>query len=376
MSFSFDRPGPSITTSSRSSSCLGLGKPHACASGSRCLNGVDTHWEGCYRPAGLTFGKALFPIEYARHEELASPRQFPPGLERRQPLTRRSALRLLAGGASLAISACASAATNPSGAGTLVPTAAPSSPDVTSSGKPTAAVSSAAANSGRESGSAANSGSAGAPKAGGRLRFAQSVDLDASGVEGARLGPAYTPTVYMIWDTLTAYDSQRNPTPMLAESWEQATDGKSIKLNLRKGVTFHSGREFTSDDVKYNLLRVRDPKVGTGQLVGMSNWFTIDTPDKDTVVLKSDVPRPTVFDMFEYFNIVDRELADGPDSKTRSGGTGPFSLIEWVAGDHISFAKNANYWQAASPTSTVSTSRSPKTRRPWTSSSTPGRSTP
>ena len=126
---------------------------------------------------------------------------------------------------------------------------------------------------------------------------------------------------------------------MLAESWEQATDGKSIKLNLRKGVTFHSGREFTSDDVKYNLLRVRDPKVGTGQLVGMSNWFTIDTPDKDTVVLKSDVPRPTVFDMFEYFNIVDRELADGPDSKTRSGGTGPFSLIEWVAGDHISFAR-------------------------------------
>src|SRR5215471_19982064 len=44
-----------------------------------------------------------------------------------------------------------------------------------------------------------------APKAGGRLRFAMATDLD-QGVEAARLGNAYTPSVFMMFDTLTAYD--------------------------------------------------------------------------------------------------------------------------------------------------------------------------
>src|SRR5262249_14992164 len=46
---------------------------------------------------------------------------------------------------------------------------------------------------------------------------------------------------------------------------------------------------------------------------------------------------------------IDRDIADGPNAKTESGGTGPFSLVEWVAGDHMSFAKNKNYWQSGKP---------------------------
>ena len=87
--------------------------------------------------------------------------------------------------------------------------------------------------------------SAGAPKTGGKLRFAMATDLD-QGVEAARLGNAYTPSVFMMFDTLSAYDAQRKPQPLLAESWDWSTDNKALKLNLRKGVTFHSGREFTS----------------------------------------------------------------------------------------------------------------------------------
>src|SRR5947209_1035766 len=84
---------------------------------------------------------------------------------------------------------------------------------------------------------------------------------------------------------LIEYDNKLQPQPMLAESWDVSKDFKQIKLNLRKGVQFHSGRELTSDDVKYNVLRARDPKVGAGQFNKQSNWFsTIDTPDKYTVV--------------------------------------------------------------------------------------------
>ena len=90
---------------------------------------------------------------------------------------------------------------------------------------------------------------------------------------------------------------------MLTESWDLSSDFTQVKFNLRKGVQFHSGREFTSDDVKYNLMHVRDPKVGAGSLVAFSKWWTIDTPDKYTIVLKSDAPRPLLWDYLEYLNI-------------------------------------------------------------------------
>ena len=83
-------------------------------------------------------------------------------------------------------------------------------------------------------------------------------------------------------------DDFSQPQPMLAESWDVSSDYTRIKLNLRKAVQYHSGREFTSDDVKYNLLRVRQPNVGA-QFTNMSKWWTsIETPDKYTVQLTSD----------------------------------------------------------------------------------------
>ena len=98
------------------------------------------------------------------------------------------------------------------------------------------------------------------------------------------------------------------------------------------------------------MLRVRDVKVGAGTFANQSNWFTtIDTPDKYTIVLTSDQPRPLVFDFLEYFNMVDRVTLEGPDAKTKLVGTGPFSLVEWAQGDHLTFARNQNYWQADRP---------------------------
>jgi peptide/nickel transport system substrate-binding protein len=106
-----------------------------------------------------------------------------------------------------------------------------------------------------------------------------------------------------------------------AEAWDFSTDNTRIKLNLRKGVQFHSGRELTSDDIKYNLLRLRDPKnvAIARSMAGQSNWWTsIETPDKSTVVLTSDKPRPGAFDLFQYMNIVDRDVMEGQDAASKN----------------------------------------------------------
>src|SRR5262249_4307528 len=76
---------------------------------------------------------------------------------------------------------------------------------------------------------------------------------------------------------------------------------------------------------------------------------TIETPDKYTLVLKSDQPRPAVFDFFEVFNIIDPKVAEGPDATTTVGGTGPFSWAEWSPGERIRLVKNKNYWASGKP---------------------------
>jgi peptide/nickel transport system substrate-binding protein len=186
------------------------------------------------------------------------------------------------------------------------------------------------------------------PKSGATLRLGMVGDV--STLDGHNTTPNQFDTTWSVFDRLISYDAKLQPQPELAESWELSPDLTQIKLNLRKGVQWHSGREFTSDDVKYNMLRVRDAKLQIPTLRNQSGWFsTIDTPDKYTVVLKSDLPRPAIFDFFEYFNQVDQQTMEGPNAKTASIGTGPFKFVEWVQGDHLTFARNENYWRTGRP---------------------------
>lgn len=249
-------------------------------------------------------------------------------------LDRRTALRLfgLAAAGSLA-AACA-------------PIAAPSSPAQPAAGASgstsatTTAISATPAAAGKPAG-------AQQPKAGGTLRVA---DTDLPKLDAHLI---YTNGINISWvpyDRLTQYDSNLQPQPMLAESFDLSSDATQVRFSLRKGVQFHTGRELTSDDVKWNLMRVRDPKLGVAQLATQSAWFTsIETPDKYTVVLKTDQPRPFMFDFFEYFNILDSETKQGPDADSKVVGTGPFIWQEYRQGEGVQLVKNPNYWQSGRP---------------------------
>jgi peptide/nickel transport system substrate-binding protein len=190
--------------------------------------------------------------------------------------------------------------------------------------------------------------SAATPKTGGTLVWA--IGSDIANLDGHLLTATNYETVFRAYDRLTALDQHGQPQPQLAERWELSSDAKQLKLNLRKGVQFHTGREFTSDDVKWNILRVRDPKVASGSFVTQSGWFsTMETPDKYTIIATFDAPRPAAFDFFQLLNMVDPVTMQGPDAATKSVGTGPFVLAEWSQGDHISFTRNTNYWQSGRP---------------------------
>jgi len=174
---------------------------------------------------------------------------------------------------------------------------------------------------------------------------------DITGLDPFIWSPNNSNTVGQVHDQLITYDEKFAPQPRLAESWELSSDAKRIKFNLRKGIQFHNGREFTSDDVKYTLLRAQNPKTLNRATVGpgASYWSGIDTPDKYSIVLTSDTPRAGVFDSILYLRICDPELTESPDANSKMNGTGPFKLAEWVTGDHITMVKNPNYWESGLP---------------------------
>jgi peptide/nickel transport system substrate-binding protein len=253
-------------------------------------------------------------------------------------LSRRTALALLlsATGASL-LAACGPAAP-PAPAATTPPAAAPTQP--AAGAKPAAAVTSVSAQPTAQPQSV---------KTGGTLRWGQVGDLVT--IDAIFWSPVSNNTLGQVNEMLIDYDDDLTIMPRLAESWEQSSDNTSIKLNLRKGVQFHTGREFTSDDVEYNIMRARDPKNPYAAVVavGSSWWNSIEKPDKYTVILKSEKPRPGVFDFLQYLRILDKDTMEGPDATTKVVGTGAFKFVEWVPGDHYTIVKNPNYWESGHP---------------------------
>jgi peptide/nickel transport system substrate-binding protein len=234
------------------------------------------------------------------------------------------------------------------GAGLLL-ACAPSAPTSTPSTAAGSAAPTAAA-AGVPAAQSATLATAPQPKRGGTLRYGivgEPVFLD-----GQSQTPLTTSTSWAGYDRLLAYDARLNPQPLLAESWEPSSDLKQLKFNLRRGVQFHDGRELTSDDVKYSIERPKDLKTQriTGLYANWASWWTdVTTPDKYTVVLRSDVPRPGMLDLFNLINMVDRNTTESPGGETKINGTGPFSMVEYVQGDHLTMARNKNYWQSGKP---------------------------
>ncbi|ATW27811.1 ABC transporter substrate-binding protein [Candidatus Formimonas warabiya] len=165
------------------------------------------------------------------------------------------------------------------------------------------------------------------------------------------MDPAFYSTVpdehigRQIYDFLVFIDEKSQPdlTRSLAEKWGADETGKVWTFNLRKGVKFHDGKEFTSKDVKFTFDRLRDPKVGAATVQIYSNIVDISATDDYTVVFTLKNPNPDFLkDLADYHAVV--VDADNKDFKTNFNGTGPFMVESYIPEDRITFKKNPNYW--------------------------------
>lgn len=159
-----------------------------------------------------------------------------------------------------------------------------------------------------------------------------------------------TTIIGLAYDFLIRYPNDKvEPTPALAKSWKLGEDGKSLSLELRDDVSFHSGRPFTSKDVEFSIKTYADP-LWTAQLRSTAAAITsFDTSDEHKITLGFEHPLGNVFDLLDTVPILDSETIDELRTGSKFVGTGPFSVTAWKPNTSISFARNEKYWVPERP---------------------------
>jgi peptide/nickel transport system substrate-binding protein len=133
----------------------------------------------------------------------------------------------------------------------------------------------------------------------------------------------------------------------LAEKWE-TPDPQTLVFTLRKGVTFHDGSAFTSEDVKVQLDWIRKPPQGktSPRAAALTTIDTIETPDPTTVRLRLTRPTPSLILNLasHYFAIGQaKDIAANGEVSNKLIGTGPFKLKSYQRGNVLELEKNPAY---------------------------------
>ncbi len=182
------------------------------------------------------------------------------------------------------------------------------------------------------------------PKKGGTLRL---------GMAGGSASDSLDPRTYadsipiayslMFWNNLVEIDAKGNAVPELAESWESKPGAADWIFNIRKGISFGSGKTLDADDVIYsiNLHRGETKSPAKGLLSAIKN-IVKTSPNQIRIELSAgnaDLP----FVLSDYHLVI---VPAGTTDFSKPDGTGAYTLAEWQPGVRVvSKRKPGTYWK-------------------------------
>jgi peptide/nickel transport system substrate-binding protein len=270
----------------------------------------------------------------------------------RHPLERAASLVLIT---SVLVVACAPAApVSPAATAASAKPAAPAAAPAASPGASPAA--SPAASPGAAVAPATAAGAVAQVKPKGSMTMVIESDVDTILIKDATTDNSSF-VLGNVYDQLTARDWSSGAPKIvgeLAESFSQLpTDPKTWRFNLRKGLTFTNGEPVNADAVVAVVDSIVDPaKPGAGiDEFGLSGAKAtkVDESTVDITTANADAILPSR--LVRMGIAAPKWLASMPNdaSITEAVGSGPYTLAEYVKGDHFLLKANENYWGPNKP---------------------------
>lgn len=183
-----------------------------------------------------------------------------------------------------------------------------------------------------------------APRRGGNLVVGLENASSGDTLDPARLVGRYIIVVGLqLYDGLVEIDETLKVRPALAESWESKPGAAEWIFKVRKGVTFHNGKELTAADVVYSLNRHRgkDSQSAAKSLLAPITGIEATGQHEVTIRLDSglaDLP----------YLLGDYHLGVIPENGNPAAGvgTGAFSLESFEPGVRALTKRNTNDWRS------------------------------
>ena len=149
-----------------------------------------------------------------------------------------------------------------------------------------------------------------------------------------------------------------SPVPALADSWEISSDGLRYRLHLNPDATWHDGQPVTAADVTatFDAILAKDSLAANSATI-RSLLAAYTATDDHTVELTATDQIATFLEQVGTIAVMPKHIWEGvaysdwPADPGSTGqdpkrvvGTGPFTFVEWVQGDHCTIARNDAYW--------------------------------
>ena len=171
------------------------------------------------------------------------------------------------------------------------------------------------------------------------------------GIAGAGIAQLDPNTIYfagqvplqtLLYNGLSKYDRNMDVVPDLATKWRASKDLKTWFFTLRKGVKYSTGRAFTANDVRANILRVLDPAVPSQQRANAKDIRSVRVLNPYLIRIKLGSPSAILPNALVDIKMSDtNNVADLAKSGT---GTGPYKVASFVPNQSLALVPNPNHF--------------------------------
>ncbi|NLN15567.1 MAG: peptide ABC transporter substrate-binding protein [Tissierellia bacterium] len=188
------------------------------------------------------------------------------------------------------------------------------------------------------------------------------------------LNPLLTTNLYyyyfskLIYEGLFDFDDNLNVIPKLAKDYTILNGGRTVSIELRDGIKWHDGEDFTAEDVAFTIDVIKYAKresiygsvieenLGLGQAVNFNSVINTKIINNRAIEINFDKPYLNNLEILT-FPIIPKHhfIAKGSNAIVKALeiddyipiGTGPYKFDSYEKNKTIKLSRNTDYWNGS-----------------------------